>query len=45
MTIEEVSELRKQEKEKTLRKPIGLKEDMTMVEKSILQQKLLLRVL
>ena len=42
MTIKEVSELRKQEKARTLRNPIGLKEDMTMVEKSILQQKIII---
>lgn len=42
MTMEEVSELRKQEKAKTLRKPISFKEDMTNVEKSILQQKIII---
>lgn len=42
MTIEEVSELRKQEKNRTLRKPNCIKEPVTIVEKSLQQQKILI---
>jgi len=42
MTMEEVSELRKQEKARTLRQPAGFKENMTAEERSVLQQKMVI---
>lgn len=42
MTIEEVTNLRKQEKNKTLRKPNCIKEPVTIVEKSLLKQQMII---
>ena len=42
MTIEDVSELRRQEKAGTLRKPDCFKDNMTMVERSVLRQKVII---